>query len=95
MKKKFRVVKNFKIIKRSCSLNKYYRVGLDHNKDGCDSFLPTLRRNGLCHIINGQKTLKTWKKANITTEFDDLFPKNHSVEYFQGGGATEGSYYLL
>ena len=66
----------------------------DHNKDGCDSFLPTLTTNGLCHTINGQKTLKTWKKANITTEFDDLFPKNHSVEYFQGGGATEGSYYF-
>ena len=27
MKKKFRVVKNFKIVKRSCSLDKYYRVG--------------------------------------------------------------------
>ena len=26
MKKKFRVVKNFKIVKRSCSLNRYYRV---------------------------------------------------------------------
>ena len=27
MKKKFRVVKNFKIVKRSCSLDKYYGVG--------------------------------------------------------------------
>ena len=27
MKKKFRVVKNFKIVKQSCSLNGYYRVG--------------------------------------------------------------------
>ena len=26
MKKMFRVVKNFKIVKRSCSLNRYYRV---------------------------------------------------------------------
>ena len=26
MKKKIRVVKNFKIVKRSCSLNRYYRV---------------------------------------------------------------------
>ena len=26
MKKKFRVVKNFKIVKQSCSLNRYYRV---------------------------------------------------------------------
>ena len=26
MKKKFRVVKNFKIVERSCSLNIYYRV---------------------------------------------------------------------
>ena len=28
--KKFRVVKNFKIVKRSCSLNKYYRVAALH-----------------------------------------------------------------
>ena len=26
MKKKIRVVKNFKIVKRPCSLNRYYRV---------------------------------------------------------------------
>ena len=26
MKKKYRVGKNFKIVKRSCSLNRYYRV---------------------------------------------------------------------
>ena len=26
MKKKFRVVKNFKIVKRPCFLNRYYRV---------------------------------------------------------------------
>ena len=26
MKKGFRVVKNFKIVQRSCSLNRYYRV---------------------------------------------------------------------
>ena len=26
MKKKFRLVKNFKIVKRSCSINRYYRV---------------------------------------------------------------------
>jgi hypothetical protein len=26
MKKKYRVEKNFKIVKRSCSLNRYYRV---------------------------------------------------------------------
>ena len=26
MKKNFKVVKNFKIVKRSCSLNRYYRV---------------------------------------------------------------------
>ena len=63
----------------------------DHDKDGCDSFLPTITTNGLCHTINGQKPLKTWKKANITIELDDLFPKNHSVEYFQGSGSTEGS----
>ena len=30
MKKKFRVVKNFKIVKRSCSLNRYYRVVCEH-----------------------------------------------------------------
>ena len=27
MKKKFSVVKNFRIVKRSCSLNRYYGVG--------------------------------------------------------------------
>ena len=64
----------------------------DHDKDGCDAFLPTLTTNGLCHTINGQKPSKTWREANITTELDKLFPKNHSVEYFQGAGATEGRY---
>ena len=64
----------------------------DHDKDGCDSFLPTLTTNGLCHTINGQKPSKTWREANITTELDELFQKNHSVQYFQGAGTTEGSY---
>ena len=31
MKKKFRVVKNFKIVKQSCSLNRYYRVGAEYS----------------------------------------------------------------
>ena len=38
MKKIFRVVKNFEIVKRSCSLNRYYRVGtiqvLRHQRGG-------------------------------------------------------------
>ena len=27
-------------------------------------------------------------------EFDKLFTKNHSVEYFQGAGTTEGSFWI-
>ena len=68
------------------------KKAFDHDKDGCDSFLPTLTTNGLCHTINGQKPSKTWREANITTELDKLFTKNHSVEYFQGAGTTEGNF---
>jgi hypothetical protein len=50
MKKKYRVGKNFKIVKRSCSLNRYYRVfkgGNYSRKYGMLNYVELLMGHGI------------------------------------------------
>ena len=61
MEKKFRVVKNFKIVKQSCSLNRYYRV-LSYLKL---STFPT----GFCYFLINFIELPTDQQA-VKQEFE-------------------------
>ena len=63
MEKKFTVVKNFKIVKRSCSLNRYYRVSKDkkrgmpkkYQRSGWNFFQKIVKRTGSNNCEQGGK----------------------------------------
>ena len=79
-----------------CKLRKnLLRNGFDvGDSTGCDIFLPTLTSNGLCHTFNGQTPFETWNKAEVVTEFQNLFPMAHAMESYHGAGNSEGNHSL-
>ena len=71
-------------------------TSFENKNGGCDeSFHPTLTTRGFCQTFNGKTGSETWRESNITNEFQELFPMEHSDKIFDGAGDTEGDKLFL